>query len=593
MALPFKDAVDRAQAVNAEIIGDYKNASTKVRLQCQRCGHEWDQRISTLAFSRVGCPKCAIASNAASKRKSDEEIRAALDQLGIDYLDGYRNAHSPLRVRFRACGHVTESQRYSILIRGHGCSACYHVHDEDYKALAKSFGGELVRAGAATTKPSIWRCPNGCIFERSYASIRTGGTFCSFCSKGISERLCQVAFEQVFGIKFKKVKLADLRGTRGGVLEFDLYAEVGNQKIAVEHQGGHHYRPRVRNQSPEILKRQLTHDQKKREYALKNGIFLFEIPELFARTQLGQLKSVISAEALRLGCELPVGFDQLELDLSSAFRTSSAKQALEEIKALCDGLGYELLDDHYRGYAQLHAARCDKGHRFELRPSSFFSGSRCPECYEQSNWIPVLCSNGRVYRAANQAAADLGVDTGSVHSALRKGHFVGERLVKEITQEMFEALSNDSEALLHAAAELEIGGLNKRRHSTPLITSNGKIYSSQSDAARDFDCKTSQVSAALGRKLSTLHGVGVRQLTRAQYVRLKNHPDEIQTFVSKIWSSSPKRRQGKLKPIESSDGKRYESLNACALALGVSPSYVSTAIKNEKKIRGVVLTFAS
>jgi hypothetical protein len=225
-SLPLNEAQERAREFNAIILGEYKKASEKVLLRCLNCQNEWSKSIASLSFSRVGCPVCALQKSANDRRKSEPEVAEILSNLGIDYLGGYTSSHSTLAVKFRACGHTSTDQRFSVLRRGFGCAICYHVNLNDYLSLAEQYEGSLLSAGTNSTSLSTWRCVNGCVFKRSYASIKAAKNFCSICSKGISERICQVAFSQIFGVKFKKVKLTDLRGDRGGVLEFDLYAEI-------------------------------------------------------------------------------------------------------------------------------------------------------------------------------------------------------------------------------------------------------------------------------------------------------------------------------------------------------------------------------
>ena len=47
-----------AKNKDIEIIGEYKNTTTKVKARCLRCGHEWDANPSVL-LRGGGCPRCA------------------------------------------------------------------------------------------------------------------------------------------------------------------------------------------------------------------------------------------------------------------------------------------------------------------------------------------------------------------------------------------------------------------------------------------------------------------------------------------------------------------------------------------------------
>lgn len=594
--LSLKEAKARARKKSAIIIGKYNNASTKVLLRCINCSHEWKQAIAQISISKVGCKVCASRINATRRRKPVKAIKQQLAQLGIRYLGGYVQSHSPIRVKFLKCGHISNRQTFGLLRRGYGCSICYHVQPTDYKKLARQFGGKLISAAASSREISVWQCPNGCVFKRSYQSIKSGESFCLNCSKGLSERICRVAFEQIFRTKFSKLKIKSLKGVKGGTLEFDLYAEINNQKIAVEHQGSHHYRPRFykdysSNQASEIFLRQQANDKLKKRYAKINSIFLFEIPELFSQTALKDLKQVIAAEGSRLKCAMPQDFSNITLDFAPAFQTNNTIIQLQDFKKALRGSSCRLLESEYKGYKEKHLVQCANGHEYYTSPFSLLvMDSGCPKCYRNS-FIRVLCSNGKLYESANAAGRDLNVTGGTIHSALRKQHYAGKFLFKALSWQQYNDLKTDSFKVKAAVRDLLSAALNKRRHTMPFLTSNGNLYTSQTEGAKAFKCKQSLVCAALKRKNATLKGVGVIRLCEEQYEELKLSPKKLSNFVAQTWTSPPKKMQSKQKIVIGSDKSEYESVSACAKYIGVSVSYVSTAIKRKSPIQSVIYQF--
>jgi hypothetical protein len=289
---------------------------------------------------------------------------------------------------------------------------------------------------------------------------------------------------------------------------------------------------------------------------------------------------------------MPVNFESIDLDLSPAFNSSNAKQAYDELTIFCASIGYKLEDRVFTGSAEPHNFCCDKGHKIKMRPASLINGSRCLECYKKSNWISVICTNGKVYESANKAAVDLKVDNGSVYSALKNKHFIEGYLVAELSSENYKKCLENPRHLESTLLALKRQENERRRHRMPLVTSAGKIYLSQSAAAIDFNCKPSQVSAALSRVDSTIGGVGVVALSEEKYYELVASAEKLSNFVASQWSKPPARNQSKRKSIISSDGNWFDSVGSCAAFFGVSISCISSKITSGKPIKGITLKFS-
>ena len=104
---------------------EFKNAKTKLNLECLKDGHKWNASIHSIINSGSGCPKCA--GNA--KPTEQEALQKCIDickemNYGvIGFPDGYKNARS----RFEYVCKIHGKQGviyYSFVNNGTRCSGC-------------------------------------------------------------------------------------------------------------------------------------------------------------------------------------------------------------------------------------------------------------------------------------------------------------------------------------------------------------------------------------------------------------------------------------------------------------------------------------
>ena len=541
------------------------------------CGHEWPTTVTTLRNS--SCKPCGYKRNAAKRLRPVEEIITELDAVGIDYISGYRGANYPLVVKHRKCGHVTNNQKIHVLNRGFGCNTCWRVSDDEYHSYAKRHGGEVLKIASSTNKKSRWRCKNGCEFERTFHEMKENDRYCNICSRQLSERICKAVFEALFNEPFDKIKTPDLRGLKGGMLEFDLYND--NLKIAVEHHGSHHYRLRNKYDTTGRLKQQQKHDELKRQYCRKKGISFFEIPELFSMTSLDALPDVIAEQAEFSRLQLPDDYHNRIAQVDPIGISTSDEMAYKALVIAAEASGYTLLEKKFRGGHAVHKFICNNGHNFSCKSYSFLQGHRCGKCYEDENRQPVLLSDGNFYRSANEAGRAIGVDSGTIHSAINRKHRVKGFTAIPITLDEFKKLDSNPELktqLLVKTAEIDEGLAAPK---TPVVTSDGRIFPSQLEASKCLVNNPTAVGQALGRSNATVGGVGVQTLTESQFQDLVAHPEKIPALVEEIWPFGVDARANKKRRIILSDGRLFESASKAADVLGVSNGAISTAIKRK------------
>ena len=107
-----------------EVLGEYKNQRTKIKVKCKECGHEWLGNPSDL-LSGHGCPKCRYVNNSKRSRMSHDVFIERLNQINphIIALDQYVNSQTAIKVRCERCQYVW-MVKPNTLLNGIGCANC-------------------------------------------------------------------------------------------------------------------------------------------------------------------------------------------------------------------------------------------------------------------------------------------------------------------------------------------------------------------------------------------------------------------------------------------------------------------------------------
>lgn len=204
---------------NINILGSYKNTSTKILCHCKICSHEWEALPNSL-LKNHGCPKCNIER----KKKTHDEFINEISVINpnITILDKYSGINSKILCKCNICEYKWNPVPDSLL-HGHGCPRCN-----------KSRGEKNIENYLKTRK--IYNVPQKTFYG--------------------------------------------LIGVNGGNLSYDFY--LPNYNLLIEFQGIQHEKPidfksEGKEKSKENFKIQQEHDRRKREYAKLHNIDLLEI----------------------------------------------------------------------------------------------------------------------------------------------------------------------------------------------------------------------------------------------------------------------------------------------------------------------------
>ena len=112
---------------NVEVVGNIKNATTKVLCRCKICHHEWKAAPYNLKKGS-GCPVCAKVKVANKRRLAHTEHVSAITKVNpnVDILEEIRNVNKKVKCRCKVC-HYEWTPLPTNLKKGRGCPRCAGV----------------------------------------------------------------------------------------------------------------------------------------------------------------------------------------------------------------------------------------------------------------------------------------------------------------------------------------------------------------------------------------------------------------------------------------------------------------------------------
>jgi len=275
-------------------------------------------------------------------------------------------------------GHKWETRPFSYIYNKSWCKTCANIEKaekkrlglEVFKKIAKEKGGELLSTEYKNQHTKMmFRCNQGHDFEAVGASIKNMGTWCSICSKGLSERICGKYFEYIFNKKFPKRYPKWMLSEKGYPMELDGYCV--ELQIAFEYQGEQHFTSRYFGKNPKF-KRIQKRDILKKKLCKENGVNLITIP-FWIKYEDMQNYIVEQCKALRIPVPEVEYFDYKKFNVYSPER-------LKEMQELAKRKGGKCLSKQYVNTSTKLLFECKNGHEFLMIPPDVKGGHWCPHC---------------------------------------------------------------------------------------------------------------------------------------------------------------------------------------------------------------------
>lgn len=295
----------------------YINENIKMKWQCE-FEHIWLASWNSIRWQDSWCPHCSPTA-----KPTLEEIQIFIEKNnpGGKCLDSiYIN--SSVQMNWKCvCGH-TWNTCWSSIYSGTWCPKCANqisptIEDiQNFLNIYRPGGKCLDKIYINNHTKMKWECRFGHVWEARWQNIYNNKTWCPECSKGLGERCCRFAFEQLFELPFKTAKPKWLKNPKtNGTLELDGFNEY--LKIAFEYQGNQHFKIIEKfGGTPEKLRSQQERDEIKRQMCKKRSIFLIEIPQFNNKFRPEQLKDFIKQKCIKDNITLPENYDSINLNFA-------------------------------------------------------------------------------------------------------------------------------------------------------------------------------------------------------------------------------------------------------------------------------------
>lgn len=384
----IKDIQETARSRGGKCLDkSYIKSTVKMRWECSE-GHRWKSTAGTVRGGSW-CPECAKKNAGSYHKLSLEDFRLiAIERGGKLLSEKYKNVDTKLRFRCSE-GHEWEAPPRNIR-KGSWCRICSNKKraDRDRTTLNEIMQMVIKKKGELLSDEYSYchqkidiKCEIGHIFSTKLDYIKSG-RWCPECSQGTGERITRHFFEQIFNKPFPSKKPLWLKNAAGNRMHFDGYNE--ELKLAFEHQGEYHYSiiGRYSRNLTELNKRKKD-DRRKRFLARKHDVKLLEIPEVFTRTKISDLKNTIINLCEEAGIRIPKSSMNKKISFDEAY----SPKYFEELKKIVKIKKGEILSESYLTARAKLRYRCAKGHEWEATPDNIISkGSWCPRCAGRGNY---------------------------------------------------------------------------------------------------------------------------------------------------------------------------------------------------------------
>mgnify|MGYP000904632811 CR=1 FL=1 len=190
----FKNKIKLKCGDDFELIGEYINSKTDVRIKHLSCGGEFNIKPYNF-LTRKHCTICNKEKTIKNKSKTHEEFVKEIKLIfGDEYtiLTNYKNANTKIKVKHNKCGREYYVRPSSIL-EGTGCKTCSienvglkqrKTHNEYIKEIFKIYGNEYSILSQYTTgNNKVQVRHNTCGHEYTQrAQAMLTGKGCPYCS---------------------------------------------------------------------------------------------------------------------------------------------------------------------------------------------------------------------------------------------------------------------------------------------------------------------------------------------------------------------------------------------------------------------------
>lgn len=257
------------------VIGKYENASTKIKIKCNNCGHEKMVRPYSFVRQKIGCKKCYHNSRKLSfddiNTRLKKETEGTYELISIE-----KDTNGKMKIKHN-CGYEYCVYFGSFFYSGKRCRKCYGTapltEDDFLKFFNKEMKGYelLSKFEKFRDKVVVKHLKCGKIYSVEPRSIKNNLSRCSCEQSSVGERKIR-GFLNKNNISFvEQYKIKDCKNKNP--LPFDFKISFNNHIFLLEYQGIQHFEV-VDFFGEESFNKTKINDKIKYDYCKNNNINL-------------------------------------------------------------------------------------------------------------------------------------------------------------------------------------------------------------------------------------------------------------------------------------------------------------------------------
>ena len=375
-----------------EILSDYTNAKTKIRIKHNVCGHVYDVLPHNFLKGRK-CPNpsCRFAG---VKKTNEEFLKEVYDAVGVEYtfIDEYVNSMRKLRAIHENCGNIYEVSPNTFLSKGARCPTCQKRKlktTEEFKyEVFNIVGGEYTVVGEYINSAThVDVLHNACGRVNDVTPNRfLRGTRCPYCLPN--------------SLKTTSEFLEIVHSLVGD--EYEFYGEYINSQTRMDvlHKVcGHKYKVIPNNftrgtRCPRCDGRFKTEDDFKNDlHTIINdsheylGGFVNYITHVNVRHKKCGFEYKTTPSNLFNG--RGHGCRKCGQKATTEALKRSDEDFVKEVKKLV-GVKYTFLEKYDVGGKKIRAIHNECGHIYNVEPRAFLEGNRCPKCRSSKGEVRIM-----------------------------------------------------------------------------------------------------------------------------------------------------------------------------------------------------------
>lgn len=270
-----KELVDNEYVFNEE----YKGRHSKISCTHQKCGYTWDVEAGAFLGNKnkkgSRCPSCY-----GNTKKTTKDFREQVKNITngeYELNSEYTRTRDKVLIKHLKCGNTYSIVPYAF-INGNRCPYCAKSKPYTQKSAEKRIKditkSDFILVSKYTgVYNKITLKHQKCKKEHETTMQVVGrGVRCPHChpKSGMEVIITNYLLNENFNLE-EQVRFNDLPR-----LSFDFY--LPDYDVLIEYQGEQHYKPIKYYGGLETFKKQIKRDERKRNYAEKNGFMLLEIP---------------------------------------------------------------------------------------------------------------------------------------------------------------------------------------------------------------------------------------------------------------------------------------------------------------------------